>query len=162
MKSKVFLISTLVVSLFGCISCSTNEPIGDNDSLIFLKVKSTQQIGIDSIAYLSSDFEWYNASTKELKFVNPPTFQKFHSFGQVTFYIGADSLFTANIVTDEMSSISNDLVFHFKPDGKIYLEDGYPLSVGNTTLRAQNIEKRAAAWNRFIIKMKKDKHYVEN
>jgi len=162
MKSTVYLIVTSVVLVFGCFSCASTTPTDDTDSLIYLKVKSTQQAGKDSIAYLSTDFVWYNASTKELKFNNPPTFQKFQSFGQVKFYLGADSLFTAKIVTDAMSSIANDLVFHFKSDGKIYLEDGYPISQGDSTLRAQNKEKRAASWNRFVIKMKKDKHYVEN
>lgn len=161
MKSTVYLTMALVVSLFGCFSCTSATPTDDTNSLIYLKVKSTQQAGKDSIAYLSTDFVWYNVSTKELRFVNPPSFQKFQSFGQVKFYIGTDSLFTAKIVTDAVSAIVNDLVLYMKTDGKIYLEDGYPLIHGDSTLRAQNKEKRAEAWNRFITKMKKDKHYVE-
>lgn len=117
--------------------------------------------GKDSTAYVSNDFVWYNATTKELKFANPPTLQRFQSYGQVKFYLRNDSLFTAKVVTDAVSSIANDLVLYMKTDGKFYLEDGYPLNLGDATLRTQNKDKRAAAWSKFIIQMKKDKHYAE-
>lgn len=156
MKPTVYLALAIAASLL--FSCSTTDTI--NDSVLYLKVRSTLSEK-DSTAYVSNDFVWYNATTKELKFVNPPTLQKFQSYGQVKFYLGSDSLFTAKIATDAMSSIVNDLVLYLKTDGKFYLEDGYPLNLGDATLRVQNKDKRAAAWNKFIIQMKKDKHYAE-
>ncbi len=148
-----------MTSLF--FSCSTSDPIQSGDAVLYLKVARTSASGGDSTAYVSNDFVWYNATTKELKFVNPPSLLKFQSYRQVKFYLGTDSLFTTKITTDAMSSIVNDLVLHFKTDGKFYLEDGYPVNIGDATLRAQNKDKRAAAWSRFIIQMKKDKHYAE-
>lgn len=156
MKPTVYLTLAIVTSLF-C-SCSTTDTI--SDSVLYLKVTSTLS-GKDSTAYVSNDFVWYNATTKELKFANPPTLQRFQSYGQVKFYLRNDSLFTAKVVTDAVSSIANDLVLYMKTDGKFYLEDGYPLNLGDATLRTQNKDKRAAAWSKFIIQMKKDKHYAE-
>lgn len=156
MKPTVYLTLAIVTSLF-C-SCSTTDTI--SDSVLYLKVTSTLS-GKDSTAYVSNDLVWYNATTKELKFVIPPKFQKFQSYSQMKFYLGSDSLFTATIVTDVASFIVDDLVLYMKTDGKFYLEDGYPLNLGDATLRAQNKEKRAVAWSKFIIQMKKDKHYAE-
>ena len=156
MKPTVYLTLAIVTSLF-C-SCSTTDTI--SDSVLYLKVTSTLS-GKDSTAYVSNDFVWYNATTKELKFANPPTLQRFQSYGQVKFYLRNDSLFTAKVVTDAVSSIANDLVLYMRTDGKFYLEDGYPLNLGDATLRTQNKDKRAAAWSKFIIQMKKDKHYAE-
>ena len=156
MKPTIYLALAIAATLL--FSCSTTETV--NDSVLYLKVRSTLS-GKDSTAYVSNDFVWYNSTTKELKFVNPPTLQKLQSYGQMKFYVGSDSLFTAKIVTDAVSAIVNDLVLYMKTDGKFYLEDGYPLNLGDATLRAQNKDKRAAAWSKFIIQMKKDKHYAE-
>jgi len=156
MKPTVYLALAITASLL--FSCSTTDTI--SDTVLYLKVRSTLS-GNDSTAYVSNNFVWYNATTKELKFVNPPTLQKLQSYRQVKFYVGNDSLFTAKIVTDAVSAIVDDLVLYMKTDGKLYLEDGYPLNLGDATLRAQNKEKRAAAWSKFIIQMKKDKHYAE-
>lgn len=156
MKPTVYLALAITASLL--FSCSTTDTI--SDTVLYLKVRSTLS-GNDSTAYVSNNFVWYNATTKELKFVNPPTLQKLQSYRQVKFYVGNDSLFTAKIVTDVASFIVDDLVLYMKTDGKFYLEDGYPLNLGDATLRAQNKEKRAAAWSKFIIQMKKDKHYAE-
>ena len=156
MKSTIYLALAITASLL--FSCSTTDPV--NDTVLYLKVRSTLSEK-DSTAYVSNDFVWYNATTKELKFVNPPTLQKLQSYRQVKFYVGNDSLFTATIVTDVASFVVDDLVLYMKTDGKFYLEDGYPVTVGDATLRAQNKDKRAAAWSKFIIQMKKDKHYAE-
>lgn len=156
MKSTVYLALAITASLL--FSCSTTDTI--SDTVLYLKVRSILSEK-DSTAYVSNDFVWYNATTKELKFVSPPTLQKLQSYRQVKFYVGNDSLFTAKIVTDAVSAIVDDLVLYMKTDGKFYLEDGYPLNLGDATLRAQNKEKRAAAWSKFIIQMKKDKHYAE-
>lgn len=156
MKLTVYLALAITASLL--FSCSTTDPV--NDSILYLKVRSTLSEK-DSTAYVSNDFVWYNATTKELRFVNPPTLQRFQSYGQVKFYLRNDSLFTAKVVTDAVSSIANDLVLYMRTDGKFYLEDGYPLNLGDATLRTQNKDKRAAAWSKFIIQMKKDKHYAE-
>ena len=156
MKPTVYLALAITASLL--FSCSTTDTI--SDTVLYLKVRSTLSEK-DSTAYVSNDFVWYNATTKELKFVNPPTLQKLQSYRQVKFYVGNDSLFTAKVVTDAVSAIVDDLVLYMKTDGKFYLEDGYPLNLGDATLRAQNKDKRAAAWSKFIIQMKKDKHYAE-
>lgn len=146
-------------------SCNSTDPFNTNNNVIYLKVKSALPNGTDSVIYISNDFIWYNATSKELKFTNPPTVEKLQSYGEIKFYIGIDSLFTASIALDNMSSTKNDLVLHLKStNGNLYLEDGYPMSITNAMdldIRAQNRTKRAAAWNRFIIQMKKDKHYVE-
>ena len=122
MKSTIYLALAITASLL--FSCSTTDPV--NDSILYLKVRSTLSEK-DSTAYVSNDFVWYNATTKELRFVNPPTLQKFQSYGQVKFYLGSDSLFTATIVTDVASFVVDDLVLYMKTDGKFYLEDGYEL-----------------------------------
>lgn len=71
--------------------------------------------------------------------------------------MGKDSLFTARLALDVMSSIINDLVFYQTlKDGKLYLEDGYPVNTNSPeslTIRAQNSAKRAVNWQKFIDRM---------
>ena len=71
--------------------------------------------------------------------------------------MGKDSLFTAHLALDVMSSIINDLVFYQTlKDGKLYLKDGYPVNASSSeslTIRAQNSAKRAVNWQKFIDRM---------
>ena len=166
MSIKSMLLPIMIVAtIVGNTSCNSTDPFNTSNNVIYLKVKSALPNEKDSTIYVSTDFQLYNATSKELMFVTPPTVQKLQSYGAIKFFIGVDSLFTATIALDNMSSIKNDLVLHFNStNGKLYLEDGYPMSITNTmdlTIRAQNREKRAAAWSKFIIQLKKDKHYSE-
>lgn len=71
--------------------------------------------------------------------------------------MGKDSIFTAHLALDVMSSIINDLVFYqTEKDGKLYLEDGYPVNSNSPellTIRAQNSAKRAVNWQKFIDRL---------
>jgi hypothetical protein len=70
---------------------------------------------------------------------------------------GKDSIFTAHLALDVMSSIINDLVFYQTlKDGKLYLKDGYPVNSNSPellTIRAQNSAKRAVNWQKFIDRL---------
>lgn len=165
MKPQVYLFLLIMASMFGLFSCNINNPLNSNESKLVLKVPSQSKVNSsDSVIYTGKDIQWFIESTGELQFVNPPTSQKFQTFGKIKFYLGNDSLFTASVVLDFMSSTRNDLVLHLNSVGKFYLEDGYPAyidNLGSTTLRAQNKEKRAAAWALFIAQLKTEGKYKE-
>jgi hypothetical protein len=64
-----------------------------------------------------------------------------------------------------MSSVVNDLVLNLSmKDNHFYFEEGYPDwndNNGINDIRIQNKKKRAAAWNRFIVELKKEGRYSE-
>ncbi|MCE5331527.1 MAG: hypothetical protein LLF95_05230 [Bacteroidales bacterium] len=116
-------------------------------------------ISMDSLFFAEDDIWWFDTTTNQLKLKTTPVVKGLQSFRNFTFYLGPDSLFTARLALDIMSSIEDDLVLHHNSeDGNLYLEDGYPMWInhhGSISRRTQNKEKRAANWKRFIERLEK-------
>ncbi|MGB4415895.1 MAG: hypothetical protein WBI53_13545 [Paludibacter sp.] len=114
---------------------------------------------LDSLFFTEDDILWFDTVTNQLKIKAIPAIKELQSFRNFTFYLGTDSLFTARLALDIMSSIEDDLVLHYNSeDGNLYLEDGYPMWInypGSISRRAQNKERRAANWKRFIERLEK-------
>jgi len=154
---KFILFIALFLFVFICRSCvHTHEPeIGT--TLICKADYAKDAVTIDSLLFTENDIEYFNLTTNELKLkatTKPVEIQDFNNF---RFYMGKDSLFTARLAVDIMSSIINDLViYQTLNDKKLYLEDGYPVNINNAeflTIRAQNSAKRAVNWQKFIDRM---------
>lgn len=132
----------------------------NNDSQIKCKATFTNdKFTKDSTFFTEAEIEYFDTATNELKLNKTYTNQEIIHFNDFVFYLGTDSLFKAQLAVDQMSSIVNDLVIHQSAEnGKLFIEDGYPMwidNLGATTLRAQNKDKRAANWKKFIERLAK-------
>ena len=120
----------------------------------------------DTVLFTGRDIKSYNGTTGEVIFTDSLAMKHTLSYHKISCYLNSDSLFTATLTSDIMSSVVNDLVLnHNLSDGKYYFEDGYPASIDNLgthSIRIQNKEKRAVAWARFIAQLKTEKRFVEN
>jgi len=160
MKSLHFLLFSLMLLL--CPGCDLLKELNqDDDAKLFFKVTVNSKTNhVDTILFTGKEIKWFNDSTGEIIFTDTVTTSKIKYVYRIKCYLGTDSLFTATVTSDIMSSIVNDLVLnHNLYDGKYYFEDGYPgwiNNLGATTLRVQNKEKRAVAWKRFIEQLKKE------
>ncbi len=154
---KLILSFSLILFVLFCKSCElTREPITKNE----LTCKATYlnaSVAIDSLFFTENDIEYFNPSTKELKFKTSFKLAEIKNFDNFRFYLGKDSLFSARLAVDEMSFMINNLVFYYNYDkGKIYLEDGYPIWIDSSelaTLRAQNKAKRNTNWQNFMDRL---------
>ena len=112
----------------------------------------------DTVFFTEQSMQYFDTTTNELKINSDFDFNKIMIFNRFVFYLQSDSLFTAQPVTDIISSTRNDLVLHYNLfDNKLYLEDGYPMQIDNlgfTTQMVQNKAKRAANWKRFVDRLK--------
>lgn len=171
MKRTFFFILVLVLLCLGY-ACDTNTNIADSDSsgLIFKTTIVTTNNTRDSVVFLGSDIQWFNATTHELRFKDSLTIARIRKFNKIKFYLGTDSLFTAiTFVSDVSSQIIDDIVLHLNhQDGQFYIEDGYPTNANvlsnpaaSIALREKNKNNRATAWNRFIEQLKKNGQYKE-
>ncbi len=135
-------------------SCSTQNGIYCKATFVSDYIRQK-----DSLLFTESDIKWFNTSTSELRLKNQQMMIEIQNFRNFKFYIGTDSLFTAELVLDIMSSVNNDLVLYFSSlDNKLYLADGYPMWMDNpeiTSIRNQNKEKRAVAWKKFTDRLRK-------
>lgn len=172
MKRTFFFIPVVIVSLFLGSACDTNtNTLGSESSgLIFKTTIATTTNTRDSVVFLGSDIQWFNATTRELRFKDPLTIEKIRKFNKIKFYLGTDSLFTAiTFVSDVSSKIIDDIVLHLNSqDGQFYIQDGYPSNTNvlsnpaaSIALREKNKNNRATAWNRFIEQLKKNGQYKE-
>jgi hypothetical protein len=161
---KPFIKLTSIVLLLVCsfISCDLLTELQSSSSKLIFKTTINQK---DTVLFTGEAIKSYNGTTGEVVFFDTLTIPNVFSFHRLKCYLGTDSLFTATMTSDIMSSMVNDLVLnHNLRDGKYYFEDGYPAwidNLGATTLRAQNKLKRADAWAKFIAQLKLEGRYKE-
>ena len=154
---KFILFISLFLFVFICRSCvHTHEPeIGT--TLICKAYYTKNALTKDSLLFSENDIEYFHLSTNELKLKATHRLTTIQHFNNFRFYMGKDSIFTAHLALDVMSSIINDLVFYQTlKDGKLYLKDGYPVNSNSPellTIRAQNSAKRAVNWQKFIDRL---------
>ncbi len=160
MKIRNFLFVTILVVIF-ISSCDllNNQNETEGAKLTCKVTYMNGTVSVDSLFFTEDDILWFDTTTNQLKLETIPAIKGLQSFRNFTFYLGTDSLFTARLALDIMSSIENDLVLHYNSeDGNLYLEDGYPMwidNIGSTSQRTQNKEKRRANWERFIERLEK-------
>ena len=156
MKKFILFISLFLFVLI-CRSCvHIHEPeIGT--TLICKAYYTKNALTIDSLLFSENDIEYFHLSTNELKLKATHRLTTIQHFNNFRFYMGKDSIFTAHLALDAMSTIINDLVFYQTlKDGKLYLKDGYPVNSNSPellTIRAQNSAKRAVNWQKFIDRL---------
>ena len=154
---KLILFLSLFLFVLICRSCvHIHEPeIGT--TLICKAYYTKNALTKDSLLFSENDIEYFHLSTNELKLKATHRLTTIQHFNNFRFYMGKDSIFTAHLALDVMSSIINDLVFYQTlKDGKLYLKDGYPVNSNSPellTIRAQNSAKRAVNWQKFIDRL---------
>jgi len=160
MKQAVRLISIVLLFASSFASCDLfNDTQSAATSRLTFKVAISSKTNLnDTVLFTSNNIKSFNELTGEIVFTDTLIPKKISSFHLIKCYLGSDSLFSATLASDIMSSIVNDLVLnHNLEDGKYYFEDGYPNWIDNfgaTNLRAQNKKNRATAWNRFVTQLK--------
>ena len=126
-----------------------------SDKIVCKGTYSENGIEVDSLFFDESDIQWYDTTTFQLKLKNPPEYKELVFFRKFKFYSGSDSLFTASLALDIMSSIVSNLVLRYGSyDRNIYLEDSYPNWI-NDSISLANNHKRAPNWKRFITRLDK-------
>ena len=154
---KFILFISLFLFVFISRSCvHTHEPeVGT--TLICKADYAKNAVTIDSLLFSENDIEYFDLSTNELKLKTTAKTTEIQNFNNFRFYMGKELLFTAHLALDAMSTIINDLVlYQTEKDGKLYLEDGYPVNSNSPellTIRAQNSAKRAVNWQKFIDRL---------
>jgi len=151
---KVFCFCTILIGTFIMSSCDILfiEP-NSSDKIVCKGTYSVNSIEVDSLFLEESDIQWYDTTTYQLKLKNSPEYKELLFFRKFKFYSGSDSLFTASLALDIMSSIVSNLVLRYGSyDRKIYLEDSYPNWINDSITLANN-QKRAANWKRFIDRL---------
>ena len=154
---KFILFISLFLFVFISRSCvHTHEPeVGT--TLICKADYAKNAVTIDSLLFSENDIEYFHLSTNELKLKATHRLTTIQHFNNFRFYMGKDSLFTARLALDVMSSFINDLViYQTLKAGILYLKDGYPVNTSSSeslTIRAQNSAKRAVNWQKFIDRM---------
>ena len=161
MKKSFILLATF--TLFSCVACNLLTDVQSDSKLTFKATTSSKTSQKDTVLFTGSAIKSFNDSTGEVTLSDTLTPKKLNSFHWIKCYLGTDSLFTATLTSDIMSSLVNDLVLnHNLHDGKYYFEDGYPDwidNLGATNLRAQNKQKRADTWAKFIAQLKLEGKY---
>ena len=153
---KVFYCCIILIGTFILSSCDILfvEP-DSSDKIVCKGTYSVNSIEVDSLFFKESDIQWYDTTTFQLKLKNPPEYKELLFFRKFKFYAGSDSLFTASLALDIMSSIVSNLVLRYGSyDRKIYLEKSYPNWLNDSITLANN-HKRAPNWKRFIDRLDK-------
>lgn len=167
MKKTVLYLATAISMLFLFVSCDLMSELQSGSSRLTFKaaVIGKNTTSNDTVVFSGKNIKWFIGTTSEVVFADSATIFKLDKYRRIKCYLENDSLFSFTITSDVMSSIVNDLVLnHNLYDGKFYFEDGYPGwidNIGATTLRAQNKEKRATAWAKFIAQLKLEGRYKE-
>ncbi len=164
MKLSVTTLSTVLLVVLGMISCDILSEYNAS-RLTFKLVSVSNPSSTDTVSFTGKSINWVNGSTGEINFSDSVITKELGINRDMICYLDSDSLFTARITSDVMSSVYNDLVINLNStDNNFYFEDGYPGwidNLGATTLRTQNKEKRAAAWKKFIEELKLEGKYKE-
>lgn len=153
-------LKTAILILFVFMLLYSCDLIREQTNVAQIKCKATftnDKFTEDSTFFTEAEIEYFDTTTNELMLNKVYTHQEIIHFNNFVFYLGADSLFKARLAADHMSSIINDLVIYQSAEkGNLFIEDGYPMWIDNlgvTTLRAQNKDKRAANWKKFIERL---------
>ena len=137
MRQSIKLTSIVLLLVCSFVSCDLLTELQSSSSKLTFKSIINQK---DTVLFTGNAIKSYNDSTGEIIFVDSMTIPNAFRFHKLTCYLGTDSLFTATMTSDIMSSIVNDLVLnHNLYNGKYYFEDGYPAwidNLGATSLRA--------------------------
>lgn len=112
-----------------------------------------------NVVFTEDDIEWFNVSTRELKFKNldESLYKKFQLLSGVEFRLGDNNLFSGSTLVGLVNSqIFLDLVLccgtidgNEVVDG-YYLYDCYPAQYENDERVVANREKRATQWKTFV------------
>ncbi len=156
MKTISFFLVSFIAFWFS--SCNLLHEQPNPNMLKCVAVYRNDSTATDTVFFTEETIEYFDTATCELKIKSDFNYNEIMIFSRLVFYLQSDSLFIAQPVTDIVSSTRNDLVLHYNLfDNKLYLEDGYPMSIDNlgfTTQMAQNKAKRAANWKRFVGRLK--------
>ena len=154
---KFILFISLFLFVFICRSCVHKHEPEIGTTMICKADYIKNNVTIDSLLFSENDIEYFDLSTNELKLKTTAKTTEIQNFNNFRFYMGKELLFTAHLALDAMSTIINDLVlYQTEKDGKLYLEDGYPVNSNSPellTIRAQNSAKRAVNWQKFIDRL---------
>lgn len=177
MMKKIFCIIcvTICISLSGCGNAEGID-IPDDDPtspvLVFKIIPNGSESGLDTIFLSRDKIQWYNVTTKEVRFTDNYAIAQsisFATYQKVQFYIGGNYLFSCLMFAAGINSeTSSSLVFYYSStENRFYLKDGYPdvslLSNAEEEqrLRDQNMEKIANQWALFINQLKQEGRYIE-
>ena len=153
MKKLLWIIPALV--FMSCDISKTDNDDTQNEKIVCKVITVKNYNEVDSIFFDEEDIVWFNKENLQLKLKNTPEIKEIQRFSKFKFYLGQDSIFTARLALDLMSSIVSDLVLHYNSyNGNIYLEDSYPNWIKDSVCIV-NKDKRAANWKRFIDRLEK-------
>jgi hypothetical protein len=156
MKSSRYLLLGFTLLFYSACDILNIRNPDDTAKLFCIGSYTFGSVTRDSVFFTEDNIKWFDTTTNQLRLNDSLKLNDLKYFSNFKFYLGTDSLFTARLATDIMSSIVDDLVLHFNyRDGNVYLEDGYPLQF-NDSLRTANKEKRTANRTRFIERLEKD------
>lgn len=166
MKRSVMLYSIVLTIILGLVFCDTFPDQQSISSKLIFKATISNTTNLkDTVLFTGKDIKWINLATGEIRFVDSFAISKIKKFHWIKCYQDTDSLFTATITSDIMSSIVNDLVLNLNSyDNHYYFGDGYPAWIDNlrdTNIRNQNKKNRDASWSRFIEQLKKEGRFKE-
>jgi len=165
MKKHVKLLLSSVLMTVALVSCDLLSELNSSSKMTFKVTNSTQTNLNDTVLFTAYEIKSFCDSTGEIIFTDSLVPKKLKSYRLIKCYLGNDSLFTAKITSNIMSYLINDLVLNRNPnDGEYCFKDGYPDFINNTesnTLRAQNKQKRAASWAKFINKLQMEGKYIK-
>lgn len=151
MKKLYALLITMIVPLM-IFSCDTT-PIDTVNGIKCKAIYRNDSTMTDSLLFDESQLISYDTASHEIRIKKLPTLNEFQRFSHFVFYMGNDSLFTAETVFDYMSSTRSNLVLRYSA-GKIFLESSYPTNLSNSMTIA-NEQKRAPAMYIFVERLKK-------
>jgi hypothetical protein len=174
---KAFYISLMTISV-ACYGCSVADEADDPSSnptssaLLFKIVPTIAGGGLDTLILSGDKIEWYNGTTKEVRFTDNYAISQsipFSNYKTVKFYINKNYLFSSLMfATDVNSQASSSLVFYYNStENRFYLKDGYPdVSIlsnpeAEQQLRNENRKKIATEWTMLINQLKFEKRYLE-
>lgn len=119
-----------------------------------------------AILYTGLDLEWYNGTTRELKFKDNTSFP---ISGYVFICLEEEVLFELRVASTVMSNTFNFPVFVYDfAENQIRISKGYPdwtvNYIGGSTseimrIREENWKEIEPGWNKFIAQLKKEGRY---
>ena len=167
-RNTVCMLAT-AISAISMAACSSDEETDksatfhgqqDEPRLCIYAAMPTETRGAGGALFTEDDIEWFNVSTRELRFRNTmePLRDRLQVLGSIDFYLDGEMLFTGGVTFVSLicSQVFHDLVLCCgKIDGNTidmnhyYLNDSYPDFVNDEQVQA-NRSRRAPQWEKFI------------
>lgn len=170
MKPYAYLLSLIICSLCIC-SCSNENDVLPEATPSELKVYCVQSLLPDreensSILFTGDDIEWFDPSTREIKFNGiKPNPSKISGGATLEFRIGEQPLFSRiHFVSSINSQAFLDMVLYYDLIAdKYYLDDCYPntKAMRETPEVKQHISEREAQWQPFIEALKAEGKLID-